>query len=80
MRGLTRSFGTWTRTFLSGSGAIIVVLVVAGALSPAQDAHSQTPHSVTKTCGYAGGPACPSTAVNVGELGVHSRLGIRTRD
>ena len=68
MRGLTRSFGTWARTFLGGSGAIIiVVLVVAGALLPAQDAYSQTPHSVTKTCGYVGSPACPSTAVNVAQ-------------
>jgi RHS repeat-associated protein len=42
----------------------LIALALAILCAP-EHAIAQTPHSVSKTCGYLGGPACPSTAVDL---------------
>lgn len=44
---------------------IAVITLALGALFAGHPASAQTPHSVPKTCGYQGGPGCPSTAPDV---------------
>jgi RHS repeat-associated protein len=43
----------------------VLISVALAALGLDGQAFAQTPHSVTKTCGYEGGPGCPSTAVTL---------------
>src|SRR5579864_7644337 len=64
MRG-PRLSGLSLRVALSVRAAAIAMLVVIGASFPSRDALSGTPHSTPKSCGYVGGPGCPSTAVDV---------------
>jgi hypothetical protein len=43
--------------------ASLIAILALTLLSLGSPASAQTPHSVQKTCGYVGGPTCPSTAV-----------------
>jgi RHS repeat-associated protein len=51
------------RSRIAGLVAVIALAIVC--FSAPENVIAQTPHSVSKTCGYEGGPACPSAAVDV---------------
>jgi RHS repeat-associated protein len=59
------SGGSFARLALCPRVAAIALLVLIGASFPERAAFSGTPHSTPRSCGYAGGPACPSAAVDV---------------
>jgi RHS repeat-associated protein len=63
MRGL--DFGSGLRGVLGRRVATAALLILIGVAFPAHDALSGTPHSTPKSCGYGGGPNCPSSAVDV---------------
>jgi RHS repeat-associated protein len=65
MRGRTIGFGSRRRGVLGGGVAAAALLILIGVSFPTRDALSGTPYSTPKSCGYQGGPACPSTAINV---------------
>src|SRR5438552_3747768 len=41
---------------------LAALFALSGAALPALSLKAQTPHSVPKSCGYAGGPTCPASA------------------
>lgn len=45
---------------------IALLLPLLAAFSPSEHAFAQTPHSVTRTCGYTGGPTCPAAMLVTG--------------
>jgi RHS repeat-associated protein len=65
MNGLVRkgaSLASATRGFVS---VLALSAIIFGLCLPSGSLFAQTPHSVPKTCGYAGGPTCPETAADL---------------